>query len=92
MLVIGLLFVVKALFTDEILSAYLRNGLETVNGASVDLEATQIDLAAGKLLVTGLAMADPEALDTDLLRARRLADQHPVGLAVADAEQGPYSG
>ena len=74
-LVIGLLFVVKALFTDEILSAYLRNGLETVNGASVDLEATQIDLAAGKLLVTGLAMADPEALDTDLLRARRLEAQ-----------------
>jgi uncharacterized protein (TIGR03546 family) len=74
-LVIGLLFVVKALFTDEILTAYLRGGLETVNGASVDVESTQVDLGAGKLVVSGLAMADPEALDTDLFRARRLEAQ-----------------
>jgi uncharacterized protein (TIGR03546 family) len=68
-LVLGLGFILNAIARDEIVTATLRRGLEQANGATVDLKHAQLDVRAGRLLVTGLAMADPEQLDTDLFRA-----------------------
>lgn len=50
----------------------LVGGLERANGATVDLAAADLDLAGGRLTLRGLALADPDALDTDLLRADEL--------------------
>jgi len=50
------------------LATKLRAGLERVNGATVDLQGATIDLAAGRVSLDGLAMADPNDLVTDLFR------------------------
>jgi len=71
-LVIGLLFVVRMIFADQIVLAQLRTSLETVNGATVDVKNASIDLSEGRMLVEGLALADPNKLETDLFRAIKL--------------------
>ena len=57
-------------FSGEIVTTALRSGLERANGATVDLESAEIDLKAGRMTLTGLAVADPNALGTDLFRAQ----------------------
>lgn len=57
-------------FSGEIVTTALRSGLERANGATVDLESAEIDLKAGRMKLTGLAVADPNALGTDLFRAQ----------------------
>lgn len=67
------LLVVSMLFLDElILRNALRSGLERINGATVDLERVELDLAENRLTITGLAMADPNALDTNVFAAERI--------------------
>jgi hypothetical protein len=69
----GVLSALVWLIAEEpLVTALLKNQLEQANGATVDLESADVDLAAGNITVTGLAMADPEALDTDILRAKTL--------------------
>src|SRR5690606_22627227 len=68
-LVISLLFILQSFFSGPILTAYLRSGLERANGATVDIDNAEVDLKAGRMVVTNLAMADPNALETDLFRA-----------------------
>lgn len=46
--------------------------LESMNGATVDLESVELDVDAGRLVVRGLAMADPNALGTNLFEAAEL--------------------
>jgi uncharacterized protein (TIGR03546 family) len=72
LLLVGLAFIVNAMARDEIVMATLRRGLESANGATVDIERARLDLRGGSLVITGLAMADPQALDTDLFRAATL--------------------
>lgn len=57
-------------FAGEIVTTTLRSGLERANGATVDLESAEVDLKAGRMTLTGLAMADPNAPGTDLFRAQ----------------------
>jgi uncharacterized protein (TIGR03546 family) len=71
-LLCGLVAVVWMFTKDGIVMAALQSGLERANGATVDLKTADLDLKAGKLTITGLAMADPSALDTDLFRASNL--------------------
>ena len=59
-------------FASDIVTNALREGLETANGATVELESAELDLGAGKLVVTGLAVADPNALGTNLFAADRI--------------------
>jgi hypothetical protein len=63
------MIVINLLLSPQILTAYLRSGLERLNGATVDLDSAELNLKQGKIRLTGLAMADPNALGTDLLRA-----------------------
>ena len=58
--------------SGPIVTMGLQRGLEQANGATVDLDSAELDLAAGKLRIVGLAMADPNALDTNLLAADEL--------------------
>lgn len=47
-------------------------GLERANGATVDVGGVELDLGAGRIAVSGLALADPNALEADLFRAALL--------------------
>lgn len=68
-------------FASSIITAQLRSGLELANGATVDLDAAELDLKSGRMTLVGVAAADPNALDTDLLRASRIeADVSGVNL------------
>ncbi len=58
--------------SGPILKRYLKAGLERANGATVDVGDFKLDLGTGDMSVSNLAMADPNALDTDLLRAAQL--------------------
>lgn len=64
---------VGLMFLDGPLVAYaLKTGLERANGATVDVGSADFDPSSGNLVVTGLSMADPNDLGTDLFRAARL--------------------
>jgi len=71
-LVVVLLVVVQRFAAEPILTSQLTRALERANGATVDLERANLDLKKGKLTLEGLAMADPNALGTDVFRAVRL--------------------
>lgn len=71
-LVVGLLFLGQAFLSEPIVTAALHRGLERANGATVDLGSADLSLREGRLTVQSLAMADPEALHTDLFRAATL--------------------
>ena len=71
-LFVGLLFVVRLFLTEPIVTAALKNGLERANGATVDVGSADLDLSQGRLVITGLAMADPERLTHDVFRAARV--------------------
>jgi uncharacterized protein (TIGR03546 family) len=62
-------FFFSLLASDEIVTFLVRTGLEEANGATVDLEKAELRLSEGRLTLTGLALADPRNLDTDLFRA-----------------------
>jgi len=71
-LLVGGVWFAPGLFAGGILTRTTRSGLEAWNGATVDLAGVDLDLAGGRLTIDGLALADPNALDTDLFRATRL--------------------
>ncbi len=55
-----------------IMTKALKDGLAQANGATVDLENAEFDFKENRLTITGLAIADATALDTDILRAAKL--------------------
>ena len=58
-------------FLDStIVTIAVRNGLERVNGATVDVEEVDVSLREGRVTITGLALADPDKLDTNLFAAK----------------------
>jgi uncharacterized protein (TIGR03546 family) len=71
-LVVGVAVLVRQFAAEPILTAVLKSGLERANGATVDLEGVELDFQASRVRVKGLAMADPNALDTDLFRAEAI--------------------
>jgi len=72
LVLVGAVFALQGVLAGPLLGRSLKGALERVNGATVDIGSASIDLAAGKLVVTDLALADPNALDTDAFRAARL--------------------
>lgn len=71
-LVVLVLVLLQGFAAGPIVSAALQSGLERANGATVDVEDVELDLRNQRLTVVGLAMADPNDLNTDLFRAARL--------------------
>ena len=69
LVLIGLVYVFLA---EPLVTAMVVRGLERANGATVDLDSAELDLGDGRLTLTGLAMADPNALDKDLFHAARI--------------------
>ena len=56
-------------FAGPFITSALQRGLQQANGATVDLEEAEVDLAQGRMTIAGLAVADPNALEFDLFRA-----------------------
>ena len=67
-----LVMLIRMFFTDEIVTNYLIASLEKTNGATVDIANAQFDLTEGRMTIDKLAMADPNALETDLLRVEKI--------------------
>ncbi|MDP6116034.1 MAG: DUF2062 domain-containing protein [Planctomycetota bacterium] len=67
------LFSIVYMFSREaIVVMALDHSLERVNGATVDIEGAEVDLDEGRMTISGLAVANPNQLDTDLFRASKL--------------------
>lgn len=69
---IALCALLYMLAAEPIVTALMQRGLERANGATVNLESANLDFRAGRMELRGLAMADPNDLATDLLRAEQL--------------------
>lgn len=69
----GLIGISLLFLQEPLITAAFKGGLQNANGATVDLDSADVDLKAGKITATGLAMADPENLTTDILRAQNLS-------------------
>lgn len=76
---VGSLWVFQSWFSTPILTRNLRAGLEAANGATVDLRTARLGLGDGTLQLEQLAIADREALDTDLLAADRVVARIDTG-------------
>ena len=70
--VVGLLFASPYLISNSWLASVVRNQVEPLNGATVDLEAVDLNLASGKLAVETLALCDPNELEQNLFQSVRL--------------------
>lgn len=62
---------------ESIVTQYVREAVEQINGATVDLTSVEIDLPSNRITLSGLALADPE----DLSRNRFAADALMVELS-----------
>ncbi len=71
-LFVVLLLIIYQFASGPIVTAAMQRGLERANGATVDVRDAELDLAVGRLVLHGFAMADPNDLTTDLLRADRM--------------------
>lgn len=71
-LMIGGLVLMSRFFTDSLIAQMARDGLSKANGATVDLESAHLDLKAGKLELVNVAFADPNNLETDILKSSRV--------------------
>lgn len=69
---VAVVFLLQMLLAEPIITHNVRVALERANGATVDLESVELDLQRGRVTLHNLAMADPNALETDLLRAVQL--------------------
>ena len=67
---IVLAFVFQAALQSRLFKQVLISQLEKVNGATVNLNKAEINLAKGKVMVEGLAMTDPDHLDRNLFYAK----------------------
>jgi hypothetical protein len=71
-LLVAAVFALQSALAGPLVTRALRGALVRANGATVDVESAAIDLGEGTFTVTGLALADRNALGTDLFRAARL--------------------
>ncbi len=60
------------LINDTWLGKIVASQLAQANGATVDIDSIEADLAGGKLAINTLAFADPNALDKNMFQTTRL--------------------
>ncbi|MCA8963641.1 MAG: hypothetical protein KDC48_02075, partial [Planctomycetes bacterium] len=69
---IGSVVIFQSWFSGPILTSGMQSSLQALNGATVDLTRAELLLGGGSLRIEGLAIADRNALDRDLLAADAL--------------------
>ncbi|MEO1511780.1 MAG: hypothetical protein AAFU70_06895, partial [Planctomycetota bacterium] len=86
-IVIGFLVALQFLLMDSAATQLVRDQLERQNGATVDLERANVNLAGGKAILTGLAIADP----ADLARDRFRTDEMTIDFSTGDLLKRRYT-
>jgi hypothetical protein len=76
---VGSLWVVQTWFSAPVLTRVTRSGLESVNGATVDLREASVAFGSGRAQLLGLAIADREDPTKDLLAADELVAHVDTG-------------
>ncbi|MFG0329974.1 MAG: DUF2062 domain-containing protein [Phycisphaerales bacterium] len=71
-LVAGLLYIGSIWFSEPVVTALTKTQLERANGATVDLESADLDIGGASFIMVNLAMADPNALETNILETKRV--------------------
>ncbi len=71
-LLVALLFLVQQFLSGPLITTLLKGQLEEFHGATVDVQGVSLDLASGQITIDQLAMADPDNLATDLIRANQV--------------------
>lgn len=71
-LVVALLVVLQQFASAPLITTLLKGQLEQFYGATVDVDGVELDLTRGEITVDRLAMADPNHLAYDLIRAEQL--------------------
>ncbi len=71
-LLVAAVWFLQKQFATPILTRELRSTLEVMNGATVDLGKAELLLEQGRMTISDLALADPDALDRDLFRTAAL--------------------
>lgn len=71
-LVVAAAALVQMFASEPIVTWAVQKGFERANGATADVARADLDLKAGKFEAEGIALADPNVLDTDVLRVGRL--------------------
>lgn len=69
---VAFVWVASMFLAEPVVTYAMQAGLERANGATVDVGSADVDLSTGQLVVTSLAMADPEDLGTDIFRAAKV--------------------
>ncbi|MBF0357140.1 MAG: hypothetical protein HQL70_00960 [Magnetococcales bacterium] len=69
---VALLFAVVQFANGPLAASIIKNSLEKANGATVDIKSLDLRLDESRIDITGLAMADPNALETDLFRSEKI--------------------
>lgn len=69
LLMLVFVFLVQSFLAGPVLTFYTQRELERLNGATVDIEQASIDLGEGRGVIRNIAMADPNDLGRDILRA-----------------------
>lgn len=74
LMVVGLVgvYLAQQALAGPVARRALKVSLEEANGATVDVGGAELDLGEGRFAVSGLALADPNALASDLFRADRI--------------------
>lgn len=74
-IIIALLFVFQSVLQSKMVTNILKTQLEKANGATVDFDHVNINLAEAKLSLQGLAFANPDNLSEDRFYAKELTTQ-----------------
>lgn len=69
---VAFVYIASDWLASSMATGLVRSNLERINGATVDLESIALDLGGGKVEARGLALADREKLDTNLIQAETL--------------------
>ncbi|MHC4975796.1 MAG: DUF2062 domain-containing protein [Planctomycetota bacterium] len=62
-------YIGQMFLSEDLMTMWLQRGLQRANGATVDLAGASADLGAGNIELRGLAAADPNALETNILQS-----------------------
>ncbi|MDQ8205615.1 hypothetical protein [Pelagicoccus sp. SDUM812003] len=71
-ILVGVLIFGYSALSEPFITSLAKSNLEQANGATVDLDSVDLKLAEGSLEVKGLAMADPQNLDTNIFESARI--------------------
>ena len=72
LLLVGLLFLIQQFASGPLITTLLKGQLEEFHGATVDVAGVNLDQANGEITIEQFAMADPDNLATDLIRAEQV--------------------